>query len=100
MSDAKSLSSSIEYSVCTRTVDAGLCARLTPVLLAIVGRIGRGINPPPQLGHTLAKMSVTQRVQNVHSKLQIIASVECGGRSISQHSQLGRISNMVTPYPG
>ena len=44
----------------------------------VAGRTGRGLNPPPQFGHTLPSCS-TQARQNVHSKLQIIASVDAGG---------------------
>jgi hypothetical protein len=36
---------------------------------------------------------VTHAVQNVHSKLQIIASVASGGRSVAQFSQIGRSSS-------
>jgi hypothetical protein len=32
----------------------------------------------------------TQSRQNVHSKVQIMASGAAGGKSLSQHSQLGR----------
>lgn len=37
---------------------------------------------------------MTHRAHQVHSKVQIIASADSGGRSTSQHSQLGRNSNM------
>jgi hypothetical protein len=59
------------------------------------GRIGRGHKLPPQLGHIPIKWPSTQRRQKVHSYVQIIASVDAGGRSTSQHSQLGR--NSSTP---
>ncbi len=39
------------------------------------GRIGRSVKLPPQFGHTSFN-SVTQSLQNVHSKVQIIASLE------------------------
>jgi hypothetical protein len=42
------------------------------------GRMGRAVNPPPQLGHTLSSISSTHVRQNVHSKEQIIASMEFG----------------------
>ena len=59
------------------------------------GRIGRGANPPPQLGHTFPKTSVTHVAQNVHSNVQMRAFFDSGGRSLSQHSQLGRSSSMA-----
>ena len=40
------------------------------------------------------KLSVAQGVQKVHSKEQIRASVESGGRSLSQHSQEGLSSSI------
>jgi hypothetical protein len=36
--------------------------------------------------------------QKVHSKLQIIAPAPSGGRSASQHSQLGRICSMAVSF--
>jgi hypothetical protein len=42
------------------------------------GRMGRGVNAPPQLGQTLSSISFTHVRQNVHSKEQIIASRELG----------------------
>lgn len=75
----------------TRKVDAGNWSSL------FAGRIGRDTSPPPQLGQRpLSLVSVHSR-QYVHSKLQIIASGSAGGRSLLQHSQLGRISNMSLP---
>ena len=62
------------------------------------GRIGRGHKLPPQLGHMLEKWPSTQRRPKVHSKVQIIASVDAGGRSTSQHSQLGRSSSTPQVY--
>ena len=47
------------------------------------GRIGRLVKLPPQLGQYWFKVLVAQEVRNVHSKLQIIASVALGGRSLS-----------------
>jgi len=41
-----------------------------------LGLMGRFVNPPPQFGHTFLKMVFAQSLQNVHSKVQIIASVE------------------------
>jgi len=58
------------------------------------GRTGRGLNSPPQLGQAPPRRCSAQVLQKVHSKVQIMASVDVEGRSLSQHSQLGRISNM------
>ena len=62
---------------------------------ASMGRIGRAVNPPPQFGQTPPSVSSTQSRQKVHSKVQIIASRLSGGRSRSQHSQLGRNSSIA-----
>src|SRR5471032_2939682 len=59
------------------------------------GRIGRSWKPPPQLGHTLLSRDITQASQNVHSKLQIIASRASGGRDFPQHSHEGRKASMI-----
>lgn len=59
-----------------------------------LGRIGRSVKLPPQLGHVPARTSLAQSGQNVHSKLQMNASAS-GGRSLSQHSQFGRSSSMT-----
>ena len=72
----------------TRSVDAGYVSSFT------AGRIGRGTKPPPQLGQTPANRVSTQSAQNVHSKEQMRASSLSGGRSRSQHSQLGRSWSM------
>jgi len=76
-----------------RRVDAGFMASFDP------GRIGRGEKLPPQFGQTPLSRLSTQSRQNVHSKVQIIASGADGGRSLSQHSQLGRSSSMGLPIP-
>jgi len=52
---------------------------------------------PPQLGHTPLRRFSTQSRQKVHSNVQIIALVADGGKSMSQHSQLGRSSSIQTP---
>jgi hypothetical protein len=62
------------------------------------GRIGRGHKLPPQLGHMPDKCPSTQRRQKVHSYVQIIACIDAGGRSTSQHSQLGRSSSTPQVY--
>ena len=54
------------------------------------GRIGRGLKLPPQFGQWPFSTDSAQDAQNVHSNVQITASHESGGRSLSQHSQLGR----------
>jgi hypothetical protein len=48
------------------------------------GRIGRFSNPPPQLGQILNKISYTQSLQNVHSKVQIMASLLSFGSGFPQ----------------
>jgi len=63
------------------------------------GRIGRDSKLPPQFGQTPLNTPSTHRRQNVHSKVQIIASCDSGGRSQSQFSQLGRSSSIATLYP-
>jgi hypothetical protein len=82
------------YVVFIRFIEAGLFTRLMPGLYSFLGRTGRGENPPPQLGQTLCNRFSTHSVQNVHSKLQIFASVGDGGKSLSQPSQFGLSSNI------
>src|SRR6185437_7911922 len=74
----------------TRRVDGGLAASFS------AGRIGRGAKLPPQFGHMPLSLVSTQPRQNVHSNVQIIASVAAGGRSLPQHSQLGRSSSIAS----
>jgi hypothetical protein len=71
-----------------RCVDGGLFTSFPG------GRTGRGAKLPPQLGQTPLRRLSTQSRQKVHSKVQIIASVADGGKSLSQHSQLGRSSSI------
>src|SRR5262249_37593185 len=66
----------------------------TPERRSLTGRIGRGANPPPQLGQTLNSTSSTHSAQNVHSYEQIRASTALGGKSLSQYSQLGLSSSI------
>jgi len=47
------------------------------------------------LGQTLCSTLSTQSAQKVHSKVQMRAACEWGGRSISQHSQFGLISSAI-----
>ena len=72
-------------SRCTRTAEAGFFASFA------AGRIGRRTSSPPQFGQ-MEFIRSAHGAQKVHSKVQIIASRESGGRSRSQHSQLGRSS--------
>jgi hypothetical protein len=76
----------------TRKVEGGLFASFDG------GRIGRETKLPPQLGHRPASLCSAHSRQNVHSKEQIIASSADGGKSLSQHSQLGRNSS-ISPSP-
>jgi hypothetical protein len=76
----------------TRLVEAGYFFSIA------AGRIGRTEKLPPQFGQTPQSTVSAQSVQNVHSKVQTIASVASGGRSLSQHSQLGRSSSIVSPF--
>ena len=75
----------------TRWVEAGLFTSFS------AGRRGRRTNSPPQLGHLPLNTVSAQVAQNVHSKVQIRASIESGGKSLLQHSQLGLNSSMVIP---
>ena len=60
------------------------------------GRMGRGVRFSAQLGQRLARGPSAQGAQKVHSKEQMRAAGDSGGRSVSQRSQLGRSSNMVS----
>ena len=71
----------------TRFVDGGYLVR------CFAGRIGRGTKWPLQFGQTPPSTPSTQSRQNVHSKVQIIASSESYGNALLQFSQLGLISN-------
>lgn len=64
----------------------------------MLGRTGRGQNPPPQLGHTLSNTDSTQLLQKVHSKLQIIASFELGGKLLLQCSHVGLSCNIYDSW--
>jgi hypothetical protein len=76
----------------TRVVEAGYWASFSD------GRTGRETNSPPQFGQRPSNVVALQSLQKVHSKLQIMASAAVGGRSLLQHSQLGRSSNTVISY--
>jgi hypothetical protein len=71
----------------TRRVEAGWISR------CCAGRIGLGCRFPPQFGQMPCNRLIAQPSQNVHSKVQTIASADSGGKSLSQHSQLGRSSS-------
>jgi hypothetical protein len=77
------------WALVIRSVEAGYLASIAG------GRIGRSVRLPPQFGQTPPKRSSAQRAQKVHSKVQILASGLAGGRSQSQHSQLGRSWSMA-----
>jgi len=68
----------------TRSVDGGDFASMA------AGRLGRPTNSPPQFGQCPFNWLSALEEQKVHSNEQIRASVESGGRFLSQHSQLGR----------
>src|ERR1700722_12980549 len=76
-------------SFSTRFVEAGYFSS------NVADRRGRAINSPPQFGHCPASTWVVQLAQNVHSKEQMRARAELGGRSALQHSQLGLSSSMA-----
>jgi len=77
------------WSLTIRVVAAGFAAS------SAAGRIGRATRPPPQLGQSHRNRCSAHSRQKVHSKEQISASVALGGRSLLQHSQLGRSSSMA-----
>jgi hypothetical protein len=51
------------------------------------------------LGQTLPSFAVAQSAQNVHSNVQMRASVDSFGRSRLQHSQLGRSASTLSREP-
>ena len=80
--------------LCTRVVDAGYFASFA------AGRRGRPTNSPPQFGHVFFNLVSAHALQNVHSNVQMRASVESFGRSRLQHSQLGRSSSIAGSSSG
>jgi hypothetical protein len=76
----------------TRSLDGGLFASL------LTGLRGRTNSSPPQLGQSPPKCCSEHVAQKVHSNEQIRACAESGGKSQSQHSQLGRNSSMSTSH--
>ena len=77
----------------TRSVEAGYFASIAG------GRTGRRTSSPPQLGQRPpGRRLAAQSAQKVHSNEQIRASAASGGKSLSQHSQLGlSLSILRTP---
>lgn len=71
-----------------RVVDAGCFFNNAPV------RRGRMRSSPLQVGHLPPSGPSAHDEQNVHSNEQIRASLDSGGRSLSQHSQFGRNSSI------
>jgi hypothetical protein len=58
------------------------------------GRRGLATSSPAQFGQRPFSLPVAQSRQKVHSNEHMSASGESGGKSRSQHSQLGRSFNM------
>ena len=75
----------------TRFVEAGYLASFS------AGRTGRRTSSPPQLGHLKWSFESAHAAQNVHSKVQMYAWWESGGKSTLQHSQPGLSSSMTLP---
>ena len=73
------------------SVEAGNCSH------KCMARDGRKRSVPPQLGQVSCKCPLAHEAQNVHSNEQMYARSESAGKAASQHSQFGRISNMVSP---
>lgn len=61
--------------------------------------MGLETKPPPQFGQVFLSFPSTHDRQNMHSNEQIIASIESGRRSLSQHSQFGLSSSMKNYMP-
>ncbi|KNC15331.1 hypothetical protein AC790_03030 [Pantoea sp. RIT-PI-b] len=57
--------------------------------------MGRRTSSPLQFGQRCASEPSAQVTQKVHSNEQMRASGDSGGKSLSQHSQLGRSSSMI-----
>ena len=70
-------------------VDAGWRSQASPT------RVGRGMSAPPQVGQARSRCSA-HPAQKVHSKEHTTAPPRPAGRSTSQHSHPGRISNPLT----
>jgi hypothetical protein len=72
-----------------RRVDAGWRSSRS------LGRTGRRTSSPVQLGQRPPSTPSAHSRQNVHSYEQFRASGESGGKSRSQHSQLGLNSSIL-----
>jgi hypothetical protein len=59
-------------------------------------RVGRGRSSPPQFGQLPSSSPSAQEAQNVHSKLQILASGESGPSAAPHRSHDVRISSIAT----
>src|SRR5258708_3643889 len=66
---------------------------------SLSARSGRATSTPPQFGQLPRSVPSAHVTQNVHSNEQIRASADPGGRSLSQHSQLGLISSIAISVP-
>jgi hypothetical protein len=73
----------------TRSVDAGYSAILE------AGRLGLFANSPVQFGQTFLSFSSAQGAQKVHSKVHMRAMSLSNGKSVLQHSQLGRSASVA-----
>ena len=61
----------------------------------VFGRVGLFSKPPPQLGQTFSKIVSTHSLQNVHSNVQIIASLESWGKNKEKNSQQGQNNTTI-----
>lgn len=80
---------------CLTLVLAGSSPRKLSPFQFVNGLMGRGANPPPQLGQTSSSTSSTHCAQNVHSYEQMRALVALGGNVVLQFSQVGLSSSIV-----
>lgn len=73
----------------TLVLDAGLLINFSAGLIGLITKF------PEQFGQLKFNTVSAQLIQNVHSKVQIIASFESAVKSLSQHSQFGLSSNIL-----
>jgi hypothetical protein len=80
----------------------GCCARRIlakeVVAFPVLGRPYGARHTPRQLGQTFANTCSMHEAQNVHSQLQIRASVEFGSNILLQCSHVGLSSSMMFLY--
>jgi hypothetical protein len=76
----------------TRFVDAGWRCSFS------AERRGRRCSSPPQFGQRPFNTPCEHRLQKVHSNEQMYAAPESPGRSLPQHSQFGRSSNISISF--